>query len=343
MATGAERYAVGGGGNDDDVKKTEAQKDEEAKARTEKMRIAVGCLVSYFVFGWIAYCAVFENWTFTNATYFLMVTLTTVGYGDIYPSTQASRLFTMFFVLFGISIVAVALVEVANYFIEKREALVKKTQADVIKKASAEGTQPGEGDAKDAKETPYAKFKSFLAAHPIVDVVLNLSLYSLIAGGIFVGIEGWNLVDSIYFTIITGTTVGYGDISPQTPVGRWFAVFFLPFAVIFVSTQLSSLANILLGKNEDGKLKALLGVDLSLEALLNMDTDGDGEITEFEFIKFMMVTAGMADEETLDSLHKRFEEMDADGSGALTREDIELILEEKKKAEAAAEAEEDGE
>ena len=76
MATGAERYAVGGGGNDDDVKKTEAQKDEEAKARTEKMRIAVGCLVSYFVFGWIAYCAVFENWTFTNATYFLMVTLT---------------------------------------------------------------------------------------------------------------------------------------------------------------------------------------------------------------------------------------------------------------------------
>ena len=94
-----------------------------------------------------------------------------------------------------------------------------------------------------------------MAAHPIVDVVLNLSLYSLIAGGIFVGIEGWNLVDSIYFTIITGTTVGYGDISPQTPVGRWFAVFFLPFAVIFVSTQLSSLANILLGKNEDGKLK----------------------------------------------------------------------------------------
>jgi len=242
----------------------------------------------------------------------------------------------MFFVLFGISIVAVALVEVANYFIEQREALVKKTQAEVIKNAASNGGQMDASSGESGK-SPYAQFKAFLQAHPVVDVTLNLVMYSVIAGGIFVGIEGWNFIDAIYFTIITGTTVGYGDISPASVGGRWFAFFFLPFSVIFVSTQLSSLANILLGKNEDSKLKALLGVDLSLEALLNMDTDGDGEITEFEFIKFMMVTAGMADEETLDSLHKRFEEMDADGSGALTREDIELILEEKKKAEAEAE------
>jgi len=55
----------------------------------------------------------------------------------------------------------------------------------------------------------------------------------------------------------------------------------LPFAVIFVFTQLSQLAAILLGKSEDSKLKALLEVDLSLEALLNMDTDGDGEVIQY--------------------------------------------------------------
>jgi hypothetical protein len=63
----------------------------------------------------------------------------------------------------------------------------------------------------------------------------------------------------------------------------------------------------LLNKAEDGKLQALLKVDLSLEALLSMDQDGDGEITEYEFIKFMLTTAGMADEDTLDSLHSRFQ------------------------------------
>ena len=88
-------------------------------------------------------------------------------------------------------------------------------------------------------------------------------------------------------------------------MGKWLSFFFLPFAVIFVSTQLSDMANILLGKSEDGKLQALLAVDLSLKALLDMDEDGDGEITEFEFIKFMLVTAQMADDDTLDSLHAR--------------------------------------
>jgi hypothetical protein len=48
-----------------------------------------------------------------------------------------------------------------------------------------------------------------------------------------------------------------------------------------------------------------LAVDLSMEALLNMDADGDGEISEYEFIKFMLVSAGMADEETLEALHNR--------------------------------------
>jgi hypothetical protein len=38
-----------------------------------------------------------------------------------------------------------------------------------------------------------------------------------------------------------------------------------------VATNLSELAGILLNKAEDGKLQALLKVDLSLEALLNMD------------------------------------------------------------------------
>ena len=46
-------------------------------------------------------------------------------------------------------------------------------------------------------------------------------------------------------------------------------------------------------------------MDLSLEALLAMDEDGDGEIDEYEFIRFMLVSADMASAELLDSLHAR--------------------------------------
>ena len=88
---------------------------------------------------------------------------------------------------------------------------------------------------------------------------------------------------------MTGTSIGFGDVSPATATGRWAASLALPFSVMFVGAQLGSLGEALFGSDADEKLAELLKVDLSLEALLAMDGDGDGEITEFEFIKFMLV------------------------------------------------------
>jgi hypothetical protein len=42
----------------------------------------------------------------------------------------------------------------------------------------------------------------------VVGVIGNLVLYALFFGGIYAGIEGWPFLDAVYFTIITGTTVG---------------------------------------------------------------------------------------------------------------------------------------
>ena len=65
-------------------------------------------------------------------------------------------------------------------------------------------------------------------------------------------------------------------------------------------------------------------MDLSLEALLAMDEDGDGELTEFEFLRFMLVQCDMADAAVLDSLHDRFAAMDEDGSGCLDAADLKV-------------------
>ncbi len=50
----------------------------------------------------------------------------------------------------------------------------------------------------------------------------------LLLGGTFVysSIEGWRYIDSAYFTVATVTTVGYGDIVPQTDIGKIFTMFF---------------------------------------------------------------------------------------------------------------------
>lgn len=55
------------------------------------------------VFGAVFYRVV-EGWRWLDAFYFTVITLTTVGYGDLAPQSDAAKLFTMFYVLVGLGI-----------------------------------------------------------------------------------------------------------------------------------------------------------------------------------------------------------------------------------------------
>ncbi|HVO86221.1 MAG TPA: potassium channel family protein [Candidatus Binatia bacterium] len=46
-----------------------------------------------------------EPWTWIQAVYFSVVTLTTVGYGDLHPTTDVARLIDVFYILIGVSAV----------------------------------------------------------------------------------------------------------------------------------------------------------------------------------------------------------------------------------------------
>ena len=48
---------------------------------------------------------------------------------------------------------------------------------------------------------------------------------------VYARLENWSFFESLYATIITITTVGYGDFSPQTPAGRLFAIVFTLFSI----------------------------------------------------------------------------------------------------------------
>ena len=59
-------------------------------------------------------------------------------------------------------------------------------------------------------------------------ILLSLAITVVILGTVvFHLLEKWSWIDSLYFTVITLATVGYGDLTPTTPVGKLFAVIFV--------------------------------------------------------------------------------------------------------------------
>src|SRR5258705_9113511 len=70
----------------------------------------------------------------------------------------------------------------------------------------------------------------------IVSVLLAIAVGTLT----FHTLEGWSILDSLYVTAQTVTTVGYGDITPHTAYGRAFATIFMIVGVGIVLYALTS-------------------------------------------------------------------------------------------------------
>jgi len=73
--------------------------------------IAVGTVFYRFV----------EDLLWIDSLYFAVVTLTTVGYGDISPATTPGKVFTMFYVVVGIGIFVALVTQIASHLVEARK------------------------------------------------------------------------------------------------------------------------------------------------------------------------------------------------------------------------------
>ena len=61
-----------------------------------------------------------EGWSVVDSLYFTVITLTTVGYGDLAPSSAGSKLFTVAYVLLGLGILVAFLSMVARHAVDLR-------------------------------------------------------------------------------------------------------------------------------------------------------------------------------------------------------------------------------
>lgn len=63
-----------------------------------------------------------EGWSYLDAAYFSVMTISTVGYGDITPVTTIGKLFTIFYVLCGLGVFVAAATAIAESLLKGRKA-----------------------------------------------------------------------------------------------------------------------------------------------------------------------------------------------------------------------------
>lgn len=84
---------------------TTTQTDQEVeKFFSHELRRLLAYVIILIVIGTTFY-RFFENWSWVDSYYFSVMTLTTVGYGDITPVTDIGKIFTTLYVLGGLGVV----------------------------------------------------------------------------------------------------------------------------------------------------------------------------------------------------------------------------------------------
>ncbi|XP_029903262.1 potassium channel subfamily K member 2b [Myripristis murdjan] len=130
-------------------------------------------------------------WDLSSSFFFAGTVITTIGFGNISPHTEGGRIFCMIYALLGIPLFGFLLAGVGDQL----------------------GTIFGKGIAK--VEKMIVKWKVSQTKIRVISTVLFILFGCLIFVTlpviIFKNIEGWSTLESIYFVVITLTTIGFGD------------------------------------------------------------------------------------------------------------------------------------
>jgi voltage-gated potassium channel len=90
--------------------------------------------------------------------------------------------------------------------------------------------------------------------HLVLSLLLTIFI-SIVGTTGYMLIEGWDLLDSMYMTIITLTTVGYGEVHSVSRTGRIFTMLLVFFGVGFCLYVAGAMVQFMV----EGRIRAVLG------------------------------------------------------------------------------------
>ncbi|MCP4459700.1 MAG: two pore domain potassium channel family protein [Cytophagales bacterium] len=78
---------------------------------TTFLTLTTGTIVYHFL----------EGWSWIDSLYFSTITLSTIGYGDFYPHTDAGKIFTILYIIVGVGIILSFINTLQHHYSETRK------------------------------------------------------------------------------------------------------------------------------------------------------------------------------------------------------------------------------
>lgn len=289
--------------------------------------VCMTTLVSYAVISVLFYRHV-ESFTAFRAFYFCVITFTTIGYGDFKPSSDLSKIFTCLFVFCGLAIIVSAIAWLLEYLMEERE------RHRLINIHSNFDVEDNIHTVLD-RMSVHDDLDFHLASIPAIptyakNVMSNIATSTMkILAIVACGTIGYmcifdqhSLIDSLYLSCMTISTVGYGDIQPSNDYSRGFTIVYALVGTTLTATALSSYTNALATLQQAKIQEEELSASLTIDSLSIMDADLNNVVSKEEFVLYKLKVMGLVDDSIIRRAEEQFERLDVTGSGSLTIDDI---------------------
>jgi Ca2+-binding EF-hand superfamily protein len=167
----------------------------------------------------------------------------------------------------------------------------------------------------------------------VVVALLGLSILVLVGSVIYATLESMKLIDAVYFTVVTVTTVGFGDYCPESYWGKVFTLFFVPISTVGVAGAIQHVAAVPLQNHRislENYVLAQFGQNLTVGDFQDIRRTAHlmnkSDIRVNDFVVAMLIRLGRIDPDDTVKIRRLFTKLDVGGTGVLTEEDIEDVI-----------------
>lgn len=201
-----------------------------------------------------------------DALYFCIVTMCTIGYGDILPNNAVTKMFSIMFVLVGFGFIDILLSSMVSYVLDLQENYLLSSLSN-------------NGKKRYHPEYLIDFKKGRMRIRTKVGLALGVVVLCIGLGvGVMHFVEGLGWLDCLYLSVMSVTTVGYGDIGFSSTGGRVFACVWLLVSTLAVARAFLYLAEARVDKRHRRMVKWVLGQDLTFAQFLAADIDNNGSV-----------------------------------------------------------------